>query len=89
MQGYVYQSDFARKYYSQGREEGIEEGRGRGLRAAVRALLDAKLGMVTEDEAAAIEVMDARQATELLGMLGRGASDTEVRACLAAVHVDR
>ncbi len=35
MQGYVYQSEFARKYYSQGleegRERGLEEGRERGL----------------------------------------------------------
>jgi len=30
IKGYEYQSEFARKYYSQGREEGREEGRKRG-----------------------------------------------------------
>jgi flagellar biosynthesis/type III secretory pathway protein FliH len=31
MQGYVYQSEFARKYYSEGREKGLEEGHEKGL----------------------------------------------------------
>ena len=49
MQNYVYKSEFARKYYSQG----LEEGHTRGLRSAVLALLRAKLDAVTgEDEAA-------------------------------------
>lgn len=36
MKGYVYQSDFAKKYYGQGRSEGRSEGR---VEEAARALL--------------------------------------------------
>ena len=39
LKNYEYQSDFARKYYGQGREEGREE----GLRRAVIALVCARL----------------------------------------------
>jgi hypothetical protein len=89
MQGYVYQSDFARKYYSQGleegREKGLEEGRGVGLRRAVLALLRAKLDVVNaEDEAAVESVDDERRLTELIGVLGLATSTADVRAALAA-----
>ena len=73
MKGYVYQSDFARKYYFQGHEEGLvkgheaglvkgrEEGRERGLaegqRRAVLALLAAKLDALTEDDRAVIDAV--------------------------------
>jgi hypothetical protein len=73
MQGYEYQSDFARKYYGQGRKEGRQEGRkegrqegrkegrqeGRqeGLRAAVVALAHTKLGALPDDELAAIKAV--------------------------------
>jgi hypothetical protein len=39
IKGYVYQSDFARKYYFQGHDEGREE----GLRQAIFALIDRRL----------------------------------------------
>ena len=67
MQGYEYQSDFARKYYGQGRDEGRQEGReqgrqeGReqgwqdGLRAAVITLARTKLGKLSDADVAAIE----------------------------------
>jgi hypothetical protein len=43
MQGnYEYQSDFARKYYGQGRQEGREEGRCEEAREAVLEVLDAR-----------------------------------------------
>jgi hypothetical protein len=73
MQGYEYQSDFARKYYGQGRKEGRHEGRkegrkegrqkgrkeGRheGLRAAVVALARTKLKELSADDIAAIEAV--------------------------------
>lgn len=38
---YTYQSEFARKYYAQGREEGREQGREEGrAQQAARAVLD-------------------------------------------------
>jgi flagellar biosynthesis/type III secretory pathway protein FliH len=97
MQGYVYQSEFARKYYSQGleqgreqgleqgREQGLEQGREQGLRSAVRALVRAKLEVVTaEDEAAIAAVHDERVWTELIAAIGRATSALDVRAALAA-----
>lgn len=79
MQGYVYKSEFARKYYSQGLEE--------GLRSAVVALIRAKLDAVTREDEAAIEaVHDERALTELIGVLVRTTSAKKVRAALAAAR---
>jgi hypothetical protein len=55
MQGnYEYQSDFARKYYGQGRAEGHQEGREEGHLEGVRE------GRCEEAREAIIEVLDAR-----------------------------
>jgi hypothetical protein len=84
MQGYVYQSEFARKYLAEGREEGRKE----ALRGVVFALLQAKLGVVTDDDNAAIEaVHDVRVLTELIDVLIRATSAAEVRAALTALRV--
>jgi len=91
MQGYVYQSDFARKYYSQGREQGLEQGReqeleqGReqGLRSAALALLRAKLEVVTADDEAAVETTRGEPAlTALIAALAPALTAAEVRAAL-------
>ncbi len=92
---YEYQSDFARKYYGQGRKEGRKEGRhegrkegrqkGRheGLRAAVVALGRTKLGELSDDDLAAIEaVSDQRLLTELVTLLGQVRSARKARAVL-------
>jgi len=42
MKGYVYQSDFARKYFGQGRKEGEAIGEARGEARALLAVLDAR-----------------------------------------------
>lgn len=97
MKGYVYQSDFARKYYFQGHEEGLvkgreegrEEGRERGLaegqRRAVIALLAAKLEAVTDDDQAVIEaIQDASVLTALIGRVARATSAAEIHAALTA-----
>jgi hypothetical protein len=97
MKGYVYQSDFARKYYFQGHEEGLvkgreegrEEGRERGLaegqRRAVLALLAAKLEAVTDDDQAVIEaIQDASVLTALIGRVARATSAAEIHAALTA-----
>jgi hypothetical protein len=79
MQRYEYQSDFARKYYGQGREEGRED----GLRAAVVALARTKLKELSADDIAAIEaVSDQRVLTELITSLGQARSGRKARAAL-------
>ena len=83
IKGYQYQSDFARKYYGQGREEGREVGRQEGLRAAVAALARTKLEQPSDDELAEIEaVSDPQVLTELVTSLGEARSAAEARAVL-------
>jgi hypothetical protein len=75
IKGYEYQSDFARKYYGQGREE--------GLRAAVVALARTKLKELSADDIAAIEaVADQRVLTELITSLGQARSVRKAQAAL-------
>jgi len=91
MQGYQYQSDFARKYYGQGIAEGLERGRKKGkregkkegLRAAVITFARAKLGELPDDDITAIEaVTDQRTLTELVALLGQARSARKARAAL-------
>lgn len=87
IKGYQYQSDFARKYYGQGRQEGLQEGRqeGRqaGLQAAVVALARTKIEDLSDAEVAAIEaVSDQRILTELVTSLGQARSARKARAAL-------
>jgi hypothetical protein len=98
MQGYQYRSEFARKYYNQGREEGIEKGReegiekGReeGLRAAVLRLARGRLASITPEDVAAIEAMhDEHTLTELIDALASAGSGTDVRAALDRVIGNR
>ncbi|MGH3709310.1 MAG: hypothetical protein ACRDRQ_14680, partial [Pseudonocardiaceae bacterium] len=51
---YEYQSDFARRYFSQGRTEGRAEGEARGEAKAVLAFLDARGITVSDDVRARI-----------------------------------
>jgi len=90
MQGYKYQSEFARRYYNQGRTEGRSEGRTKGreegLRSAVLELVRTKLETVTADEEAGIKALhDKRALTELIGALGQARSASKARAALALV----
>jgi hypothetical protein len=83
MQGYQYQSEFARKYYGQGHEEGLEKGREDGLRVAVVTLARTKLGKLSDDDLAAIEaVSDPHVLTELVISLGQARSARKARAAL-------
>jgi hypothetical protein len=82
MEGYEYQSEFARKYYAQGRkegrkegrEEGVEEGvkkgrekgREEGLQMAVLAMAHAKLRAVTAEDEASVRAMHDADALEAL-----------------------
>jgi hypothetical protein len=75
MQSYQYKSDFARKYYGQGRDD--------GLRTAVLALARAKLDALTDHEVAAIEAMhDQGALTELITALGQASGVADARALL-------
>lgn len=81
MQGYQYQSDFARKYDGQGREDGRQEGVLAGLRTALLAILRAKLGELPAEMAAALEAAtDANVLTELAVALVPVQSPAEARA---------
>jgi len=95
IKGYEYQSEFARKYYSQGREEGREEGRKRGreegrkqgreegMRAAALALARAKLvALSAADEAAIAALHDRSALSALITELGRARSAARARAAL-------
>ena len=95
MQGYVYQSEYARRYYNQGleqgleagREQGLEAGRERGLHDAVLALARAKLGVVTAQSEAAIRALrDHDQLIALTTALGLAGSEAEARAALESVR---
>jgi hypothetical protein len=82
IKGYQYQSDFARKYYGQGLEEGRQEGRER-LQAAVVALARTKLKTVSDDDLARIAaITDLRVLTELVTSLGQARSVARARAAL-------
>ncbi len=79
---YEYQSDFARKYVQQGREEGREEAIGH-LRAAALELVRIKLGsLAAEDEAKVRALLGAPALTALIVALGAAARREEVRAAL-------
>jgi predicted transposase YdaD len=83
MEGYEYQSEFARKYVAQGREEGRKEGRSEGRsegreegrtvgmqegqRAAVLALARLKVGTLSAAQAARIHALEDSAA--LTGLL--------------------
>lgn len=87
MQGYEYQSAFARRYYNEGREEGRSEGREEGLQDAVLALARAKLEVITPDDEAAIKALrDPHALTALIGALGQARGAREALAALAAVR---
>jgi hypothetical protein len=82
IEGYKYQSEFARKYFAQGLEEGREE----GCRAALLELAREKAGGLSgEDEARLSAVRDANELTRLLLAFGRARDQVEVRAILDAL----
>ena len=91
MQNYEYQSDFARKYIAQGRQEGRLEGRqeghleGRqeGQRAAALAFARAKLGaLAPSDEALIADLRDEARLTALIVDLGQAQDAQQARLAL-------
>jgi len=83
MQGYQYQSDFARKYFNAGRVEGRVEGREHGLRDAVLTLARSRLVTVTPDDESALEALhDEHDLIELIAALGTAETTSQARATL-------
>jgi hypothetical protein len=78
MEGYVYQSDFARKYVAQGREEGRVE----GLRLAILELARDKLELSPRDQEVLLAIRDSAVLTELAVALGRARTARQARAAL-------
>jgi hypothetical protein len=77
--GYEYQSEFARRYLEQGREEG----RVAGLRAACQVLLESKLGALSAADTARLEALeDAGSLETLLLELASAADQAAARAAL-------
>lgn len=87
MQRYEYQSDFARRYVAQGREEGREEGLEEGqllaLRSAALALARGKLGGLRAEDVAAIEALcDPAALSRLILELGLAPDPAHAREIL-------
>jgi hypothetical protein len=91
MERYEYKTDFARKYYGQGRQEGLQEGRqeglqeGRekGLREAAIAFASSKIkGLSVEDVAAIGRISDDGAVTQLIAALGQARGRSAARAAL-------
>ena len=105
MQGYVYQSNFARKYVAQGREEGLSEGREEGLEEGLSKgiavgreqgiqlvaleLARAKFPLAPEDEAAISAVREAAVLTKLVIALGQARSLRQARAAITSAVAQR
>jgi hypothetical protein len=74
IKGYVYQSDFARKYYFQGREE--------GLRQAILALVDRRLPGLRDELEPKLHGHSEAQLLELIAELDQVRDEAGVRAIL-------
>ena len=86
IKGYEYQSDFARKCVSQGREEGREEGREKGreegLRRALVALVCGRLPGLREELESRLREHPAERLEQLITELDKAHDEDGVRAVL-------
>ena len=86
MHRYEYKSDFARNYYGQGRQEGLQAGRQEALQAAAVALARAKIKALSDADVAAIEAaFDLDVLTGLVTALGKARSAARARVVLDRV----
>lgn len=83
MKNYEYQSDFARKYYSNGLEKGREEGREEGLCRAIVALAGARLPAVPDELAHRLAGLPEARLEKLLIELGTAPDEDAARAVLS------
>jgi hypothetical protein len=75
MKGYVYQSDFARKYYSEGLVEGCEQ----GLRRAIIALVGARWPGLRDELEDRLRGQPEARLMQIITELGNVHDETEVR----------
>jgi len=103
LKGYEYQSDFARKYYSQGlekgreeglekglekgREEGLEKGREEGLRRAILALVGVRLPGVRDELERRLAGQSEARLEQLLIALGDARDEPAIRAVLDRIDL--
>jgi hypothetical protein len=88
MQGYKFQSEFARKYFNEAREagreagraEGREEGRSEGLRSAVLTLARSRFDAVTNEDVASLANLHEDVLNELIAVLAKSGTMAEARA---------
>ncbi len=78
IKGYEYQSDFARKYVSQGREEGRVE----GMRRAIVELVCARLPGLRDELASRLRDQPEARLVQLAGELGKAQDEDAVRTIL-------
>lgn len=86
LKGYEYQSDFARKFYGQGREEGIQKGHQQGLRDAVLVLVCARLPELRDELEARLQGRPEAELVQLITELGKAQDANGLRAALADPH---
>jgi flagellar biosynthesis/type III secretory pathway protein FliH len=90
IKGYEYQSDFARRYYSQGRqegrqegrEEGRQEGREEGLRLAILALVGARLPALHDELERRLAGLSPARLEQLIGELAEVHDEDGVRTVI-------
>jgi hypothetical protein len=82
IKGYEYQSDFARKYVAQGREEGRDEGREEGLRCAIVELVCARFPGLRDELEGQLRGQPEARLVQLAAELGRAEDEAAVRAVL-------
>ena len=81
---YEYQSEFARRYFSQGREEGRAQGELTAVRAVLSRLVQSRLGRLSEGIASRIEACTrVDQLTEWVVAVGNAAGAADVEAVFA------
>ena len=83
---YTYQSDFAKKYFGEGRDKGKAEGKAEGKRESVLSVLEVRFGDVPE---ALVHAVNAVTDVELLSGLHREAVTVESLEAFEAVVRER
>jgi len=78
IKGYEYQSDFARKYYSQGLQEGREE----GLRRAIMTLVCARFPGLREELGSRLRGQPEARLVQLITELDKAHDEDSVRAMI-------
>ena len=86
MENYKYRSDFARKYYGAGEQQGLEKGLGQGriegLRRAIVTLVGARLPELRDEAERSIAERDETSLIQILVEVGDARDDRQLRAVI-------